>query len=126
MVKELKLIGLKTERRKFKRHKVNRRPIAVLGPDPVRVGHLTVISDESAEIEFSESNGKAVNKFSELVVLVPDFNSPFLSGKINVKTVSCNTASTNGSRLQSRMRTCVISIDMLNSIRKRQLINACL
>ena len=115
-----------TERRRFKRHKVNRRPIAVLGPDPVRVGHVTIISDEAAEIQFNETNGKAATRFSELVVLVPDYNSPFLSGKIHVETVSCSSALNNGNRAQSHLRKCVISLNNLNFIRKRQLKSACL
>ena len=107
-------------------HIVNRRPIAILGPDPVRVGHLTIISDEAAEIQFSEANGKAATKFSELVVLIPEHNNAFLSGKIHIETVSCGMARINGSRLQSRMRKCVISLNNLNSIKKRQLKSACL
>ena len=97
------------ERRKFKRHDVNRRPIAILGPDPVRVGHVTIISDEAAEIQFSETNGKAA-----------------LSGKIHVETISCGTARINGNRANSRMRKCVISLNNLNFVKKRQLKNACL
>jgi hypothetical protein len=77
-VKEMKLTEQSFERRRFKRHKVKRRPIAVLGPEPVRVGHVTIISDEAAEIQFSETNGKKATRFSELVVLVPDYNNPFL------------------------------------------------
>ena len=115
-----------TERRKFKRHRANRRPIAVLGPDPVRVGHVTIISEEAAEILFSETNGKAVTRFSELVVLVPDCISPFLSEKIHVETVSCSAAPINGNRANSRTRKCVISLKNLNFIKKRQLKSACL
>ena len=123
----MKLTGQRTERRKSKRHKACRRPIAVLGPDPVRVGHVTIISDEAAEIQFSESNGKAAaNRFSELVVLVPDYNNPYLSGKIHVETVSCSAAPTNGNRLKSRMRKCVISLNKLNSVNRRQIKSACL
>ena len=98
----MKLADQRTERRRFQRHEVNRRPIAILGPDPVRVGHVTIISDEAAEIQFSETNGKAATMFSELVVIVPDYNSPFLSGKIHVDTVSCSTAPFDGSREQSQ------------------------
>lgn len=115
-----------TERRRFKRHKVNRRPIAVLGPNPVRVGHVTIISEEAAEILFSETNGKAATMFSELVVLVSDCISPFLSEKIHVETVSCSAAPINGNRVSSRMRKRVISLNNLNFIKKRQLKNACL
>jgi hypothetical protein len=122
----MKLTDQRTERRRFKRHTVIRRPIAVLGPDPVRVGHVTIISDEAAEIQFSETDGKAATRFSELVVLVPDYNSPFLSEKLHVETVSCSTASNNGNGAHSRMRKCVISLNNLNFIRKRQLKSACL
>ena len=122
----MELTDQRTERRRFKRHKVNRRPIAVPGPDPVRVGHVTIISDEAAEIQFTENNGKAATRFSELVVLVPDYKSPFFSGKFLVETVSCRTVPTNGNRAQSRMRKCVISLNNLNFIRKRELKNACL
>lgn len=99
---------------------------ALLGPDPVRVGHVTIISDEAAEIQFYETNGKAAIKFSEFVVAIPEYNSAFLSGKPNVETVSCCAARINGSRLQSRMRKCVISLSNLNSIKRGQLKNACL
>ena len=122
----MKLTDQRIERRRFKRHKVNRRPIAVLGPDPVKVGHLMVISDEAAEIQFSEGNGRAATKFSELVVLVPDFNSPFLSEKFHVETVSCSAAPINGNRANSRMRKCVISLNNINFIKKRQLKSSCL
>ena len=122
----MELTDQRTERRRFKRHKVNRRPIAVLCPDPVRVGHVTMISDEAAEIQFTENNGKAATRFSELVVLVPDYNSPFLSDKIHVETVSCCSAPNNGNRAQSHLRKCVISLNNLNFIRKRQLKSACL
>ena len=122
----MKLIDQRIERRRFKRHKVNRRPIAVLGPDPVRVGHVTIISDEAAEIQFSETNGNTADRFSELVVLVPEYNSPFLSGKIHVETVSCSAAPVNGNRANSRMRKCVISLNNLDFIKKRQLKSACL
>ncbi len=110
----MKLTEQKTERRRFKRHKVTRRPIAILGPDPARVGHVTIISDEAAEIQFSETNDSAAAKFSELFVLIPDYNSAYLSGKIHVETVSCSRVRINGSRLQSRMRKCVISLNNLN------------
>lgn len=122
----MKLDGERTERRRFQRHKASRKPIAILGPDPVRVGHVTIISDEAAEIQFSDTDGKACDKFSELVVLVPDFNSPFLSGKIPVETISCIKAPVNGNRAQSRMRKCVISLNNMNFIRKAKLKNACL
>jgi hypothetical protein len=123
---EMKLSEQIPERRKFKRHDVNRRPIAVLGPDPVRVGHVTIISDEAAEIQFSEINGKAATEFNELFVLIPEYNNPFLSEKIHVETVSCSAAPVNGNRANSRMRKCVISLNNLNFIKKRQLKNACL
>ena len=116
----------KTERRRFKRHKVNRRPIAILGPDPVRVGHVTIISEEAVEILFSENNGKTATKFSELVVLVSDCISSFLSEKIHIETVSCSAAPINGNRVSSRMRKCVISLNNMNFIKKRQLQSACL
>ena len=116
----------KTERRSFKRHKVNRRPIAILGPDPVRVGHVTIISEEAVEILFSENNGKTATKFSELVVLVSDCISSFLSEKIHIETVSCSAAPINGNRVSSRMRKCVISLNNMNFIKKRQLQSACL
>ena len=122
----MKLAEQKVERRRFKRHKVNGRPIAILGPDPVRVGHVTIISDETAEIQFSETNGKAATNFSELVVLLPDYNNPYLSGKIHVETVSCSMAPINGSRLQSRMRKCVISLNNLDPVKRRHLKGACL
>ena len=122
----MKLTDQRIERRRFKRYKVNRRPIAVLGPDPVRVGHVTSISDEAAEILFSETNGKAATIFSELVVLIPEYNSPFLSGKIHVETISCSAAPINGNRANSRMRKCVIYLNNLNSIRRRTLKSACL
>jgi hypothetical protein len=125
-VKEMKSTEQKTERRRFKRHKVNIRPIAILGPDPVRVGHVTIISDEAAEILFSETNGNAATTFSELVVLVPEYNRPFLSEKIHVETVSCSAAPINGNRVSSRMRKCVISLNNMNFIKKRQLKSACL
>jgi hypothetical protein len=120
-VKEMNFVDQVTERRRFKRHKVKRMPIAVLGPNPVRVGHVTIISDEAAEILFSETNSKAATRFSELVVLIPEYNSPFLSGKIHVETVSCSAAPINGNRVSSRMRKCIISLNNLNSIRRRQL-----
>jgi hypothetical protein len=123
---EMKLSEQIPERRKFKRHDVNRRPIAILGPDPVRVGHVTIISDEAAEIQFSEINGKAATEFNELFVLIPEYNNPFLSEKIHVETVSCSAAPVNGNRANSRMRKCVISLNNLNFIKKRQLKNACL
>ena len=122
----MKLIDQRIERRRFKRHKVNRRPIAVLGPDPVRVGHVTIISDEAAEILFSETNGNTATRFSELVFLIPEYNNPFLSEKIHVETVSCSAAPVNGSHTNSRMRKCVISLNNLNFIKKRQLKSACL
>ena len=122
----MKLTDQRIERRRFKRHKVNRRPIAVLGPDPVRVGHVTSISDEAAEILFSETNGKAATMFSELVVLIPEYNSPFLSGKINVETISCSAAPNNGNSANSRMRKCVIYLNNLDSIRRKTLKSACL
>jgi hypothetical protein len=124
--KKMKLTEQRIERRRFKRHKVSRRPIAILGPDPVRVGHVTIISDEAAEIQFSETNGKTATKFRELVVLIPEYNSAFLSGNLNIETVSCCEARVNGSRLLSQMRKCVISLSNLNSIKRRNLINACL
>ena len=114
------------ERRKFKRHDVNRRPIAILGPDPVRVGHVTIISDEAAEIQFSETNGKAAIKFNELFVLIPEYNNAYLSGKIHVETISCGTVRINGNRLQSQIRKCVISLNNLHPIKRRQLKDACL
>jgi hypothetical protein len=123
---EMKLIGQRPERRRFKRHEVNRRPIAILGPDPVRVGHVTIISDQAVEIQFSETNGRAANRFSELFVLIPDYNSAYLSGKIHVETISCGAARTNGSRLQSRIRNCVISLNNIHPQKRRQLKNACL
>jgi len=122
----MKLTKQKTERRKFKRHKVARRPIAILGPDPVRVGHVTIISDEAAEIQFSETSCSAATKFSELFVLIPEYNSAYLSGKIHVETVSCSTARMNGSQLQSRMRKCVISLKNLNPKKRQQLKSVCL
>ena len=122
----MKLTDQRIERRRFKRYKVNRRPIAVLGPDPVRVGHVTSISDEAAEILFSETNGKAATMFSELVVLIPEYNSPFLSGKINVETISCSAATNNGNRANSRMRKCVIYLNNLDPIRRKTLKSACL
>ena len=122
----MKLTDQRIERRRFKRYKVNRRPIAVLGPDPVRVGHVTIISDEAAEIQFSETNGKTATRFSELVVLVSDRISSFLSEKIHVETVSCSAAPINGNCANSRMRKCVISLNNLNFVKKRQLKNACL
>jgi len=123
---EMKLSEQILERRKFKRHDVNRRPIAILGPDPVRVGHVTIISDEAAEIQFSETNGKAATEFNELFVLIPEYNNAYLSGKIHVETISCGTARINGNRANSRMRKCVISLNNLNFVKKRQLKNACL
>jgi hypothetical protein len=125
-VKEMKLAKQKTERRRFKRHKVYKKPIAILGPDPVRIGHVTIISDEAAEIQFSETNGKRAARFSELVVLVPDYNSPFLSERIQVETVSCRTAPNNGNGQQPRMRKCIISLKNLNPVRRQQLKGACL
>ena len=122
----MKLTDHRIERRRFKRHKVNRRPIAVLGPDPVRVGHVTIISDEAAEIQFSETNGNTAARFSELVVLIPEYNNPFLSEKIHVETVSCCSASNNGNCAPSQLRKCVISLNNLNFIKKRQLKSACL
>ena len=122
----MKLTGQTPERRRFKRHKVNRRPIAILGPDPVRVGHVTIISDEAAEIQFSETNGKAAANFSELVVLLPDFNNAYLSGKIHVETVSCSRAPISGSGLQYQMRKCVVSLNNLNPVKRGQLKSACL
>ena len=122
----MKLTQQKNERRRFKRHKVNRKPIAILGPDPVRVGHVTKISDEAAEIQFSETNGKAATKFSELVVLVPDYNNPFLLQKINVETISCSAARIKVSCLQSEMRKCVVSLNNLNAVKRGQLKRACL
>jgi hypothetical protein len=116
----------KAERRRIKRHKANRRSIAILGPDPVRVGHITIISDEAAEIQFSENNGKAAVKFSELVVLVPDFNNPFLSQKIHVETISCSAVWIKVSCLQSEMRKCVVSLNNLNPVKRGQLKKACL
>ena len=74
----------KSERRRYRRRKCHLRPIAVLGPDPVRVGHITTISDDAVEIQFPESNGKKLNSFNELSVLVPEYNNPFFSGKIRL------------------------------------------
>jgi len=122
----MKLIEKKNERRRFKRYKVDRRPIAILGPDPVRVGHVTIISDEAAEIQFSETNGKAATNFSELVVLVPDYNNPFFSKKIDVDTISCTTAQINVNRLKSQTRKCVVSLNNLNPVKRGQLKSACL
>jgi hypothetical protein len=123
---EMKLTEQRPERRRIKRDEVNRKPIAILGPDPVRVGHVTIISDEAAEIQFSEANGKATTRFSELFVLIPEYNNAYLSGKIHVETISCGTARINGSRLQARMRKCVISLNNLHPLKRRQLKNACL
>jgi hypothetical protein len=123
---EMKLNGQRPERRRFKRHEVNRRPIAILGPDPVRVGHVTIISDEAAEIKFSETNGKATNRFSELFVLIPEYNNAYLSGKIHVETVSCSTAPIGGSGLQYQMRKCVVSLSNLDPVKRGQLKSACL
>ena len=122
----MKFTEQKNERRRFKRHKVNRKPIAILGPDPVRVGHVTEISDEAAEIQFSENNGKAAVKFSELIVLVPDYNNPFLSQKIHVETISCSAARIKVSCLQSEMLKCVVSLNNLNPVKREQLKRACL
>lgn len=125
-VKEMKVTGQSAERRRLKRHRVRRRPIAVLGPDPVRVGHVTAISDEAVEIQFYETHEKAATEFSELVVLISECNSAFLSGKIHVDTVSCCKARINGSCLPSRMRKCVVSLNNLNCLKRRQLKSACL
>ena len=122
----MKSSDLRTERRRFNRHKANKRPIAVLGPDPIRVGHITNISDEAAEIQFTERNGTSAATFSELVVLVPDFIHPYLSGRINVETISCSTAAPSLNNENLRMRKCVISLTHMDLINKRQLKNACL
>ena len=82
-MKEMKLTGQKTERRRVKRRKCHIRPIAVLGPDPIRVGHITIIGDDAVEIQFREPNGRNAISFNELSVLIPEYNNLFLSGKIS-------------------------------------------
>jgi hypothetical protein len=116
----------KFERRRYRRRKCHLRPIAVLGPDPVRVGHVTIISDDAVEIQFPESNGQKACSFDELSVLIPEYNNPFFSGKIQVETVSCSTVGNNGRSLQSKVRKCVISLNNLTSSQRRQLKGACL
>ena len=122
----MKLNVPKTERRRFRRRKCHLRPIAVLGPDPVKVGHITTISDDAVEIQFPESNGRKASSFNELSVLIPEYNNPFFSGKIPVETVSCSTVGNNGRRLQSKVRKCVVSLNNLTSSQRRQLKGACL
>jgi hypothetical protein len=122
----MKSTKLKTERRRCKRRKCHIKPIAVLGPEPVRVGHVSIISDDAAEIQFSESNGKKAQSFNELSILIPDYNRPFFSGKIEVETVSCSKVGENGNRFQSPKRKCVIAITNLDSHIRRQLKGACL
>ncbi len=122
----MKLDVPKTERRRFRRRKCYLKPIAVLGPDPVRVGHVTIISDDAVEIQFPESNGQKACSFDELSVLIPEYNNPFFSGKIQVETVSCSTVGNNGRGLQSKVRKCIVSLDNLTSNQKRRLKGACL
>ena len=122
----MKLAEQKNERRKFKRRRCHIKPIAVLGPDPIRVGHIISISDDAVEIQFVERNGIKSDLYNELSVLIPDQISPFLSGKIQVETISCSKIENSAERFQSPMRKCVISLNNLNLIQKRQLKGACL
>ena len=125
-VKEMKSREQTTERRKLKRRKCHRRPIAILGPDPVKVGNVTTISDDAAEIQFLERDGSEAFSFSELAILIPDYNSPFLSGKVHIETVSCSLVENAPSRFQSPMQKCIVSLTNMNSTQKRLLKGACL
>ena len=116
----------KTERRQFRRRTCHLKPIAILGPEPVRVGHIITISDDAVEIQFPESNGRKASSFNELSVLIPEYNNPYFSGRIQVETVSCNTVWNKGRGSKSKVRKCVVSLNTLNSSQRRQLKGACL
>ena len=129
----MELTDKKTERRKSKWRKINTRPIAVLGPNPIRTGHLTRICDEAVEIQFLERHEKEVFSFSELAILIPETNSAYLSGKIDVETIYCRISnvvtnaerSPNGNGADSNIRKCVISLDNMEPNQKKMLKKAC-
>ena len=129
----MELTDKKTERRKSKWRKINTRPIAVLGPNPIRTGHLTRICDEAVEIQFLERHEKEVFSFSELAILIPESNSAYLSGKIEVETIYCRLSnvaakaerSPNSNGADSNMRKCVVSLDNMEPNKKKLLIKAC-
>ncbi len=120
----MKQIDHGTERRRFKRHGVSPRPIAVLGPDPIKVGHIQVISDEAIEIRFSESTGRGTAIFEELTIIIPDFNYPYLSGKIKVEAISSNPVDLTIE--DSKLRKCVVPLTNMDWISRRHLKSACL
>jgi hypothetical protein len=85
-----------------------------------------MISNDAVEVEFKERNGLNKSAFNQLAVLIPDSTSPFLSGKIDVDTVSCTAVGSDDNRHKPRMQKCVISLNKLNADQKRRLKGACL
>ena len=122
----MKLSQKSSDRREHSRYSCPLKPIAVLGPTPVRVGHMTMISNDAVEIQFSERNGSQSNSFNELAVIIPDSINPFLSGRIDVETISCTDIGNRDIASHSRMRKCVISLNKLSADQKRLLKGACL
>ena len=137
----MKSTDQRTDRQRTKWHEISSRPIAVLGPRPIRTGHLTRICEEAVEIEFLERHDIENFSFSELAIIVPESNNPYLSGRVNVETIYCrinivagngaesqignDTKSQNGSGKNSKMRKCVVSLDNMEPNQKKLLKNAC-
>lgn len=116
----------KPERRKSKWHNIVTRPIAILGPSPIRAGHLIRICDEAVEIQFLERRDKEAFSFSELAILITEPKSPYLSGRIHVETIYCRISGVNGNGADSKMRKCVISLNDMEPNQKKLLKNACI
>jgi hypothetical protein len=130
----MELTDQRSERRRSKWHKINPRPIAVLGPNPIRTGHLARICDEAVEIQFLERHDREVFSFSELAVLIPASSSAYLSGRIRVETIYCRISGVNGNGAKpqngnsadSKMRKCIISLNNMEPNKKKLLITACI
>ena len=130
----MELIDQRPERRRSKWHKVNTRPIAILGPRPIRTGHLTRICDEAVEIQFLDRHDREAFSFSELAILISESNSAYLSGRIHVETIYCRISGVNGNGLKfqngngadSKMRKCIISLNNMEPNQKKLLKEACI
>jgi hypothetical protein len=129
----MELTDQSTEHRRSKWHKINTRPIAILGPSPIRAGHLTRICDEAVEIQFLERHNKEAFSFSELAILIPESSSAYLSGMIDVETIYCRISGVNGNGAKSQkgngadpnLRKCIISLDNMEPNQKKLLKKAC-
>jgi hypothetical protein len=82
------------ERRRHRRFGVTGNPLAVMRPAPSRPGKLLRISDEAAEILYSQVNGSSEKATDELDILVPDFTRGLYLERIPVQTVSDRPVST--------------------------------